>query len=159
MPARLLAALVAVAAVTAVTACGGGGGSACAEPVRERLDPNSALHLLPGADVPPFSTHPPTSGAHQLGNWPTGLLDGPIDEPVQVALLEAGEVLVQYDGLDDAEREELERLARLPQVTIAPNDDLPAAVVATAWTYKQTCSAVDVDALRGFVRAHAGKGA
>jgi hypothetical protein len=43
-------------------------------------------------------------------------------------------------------------------VTVAPNPDLPARVVATAWTYKQRCSAVDVGALQTFIRDHAGVG-
>jgi hypothetical protein len=161
VPARPLVLVVALA-VAVTSACGGGGDSACADEVRERLDPNSAQHLLPGAAPPAYTTDPPTSGAHQLGNWPTGVLDEPIDAPVQVALLEGGEVLLQYRprALGAAARDDLERLAnRLPNVTVAPNGDLPAPVVATAWTYKQTCGAVDVDALRGFVRAHAGKGA
>ena len=162
MPARPLVLVVALA-VGVTSACGGGGGdSACADEVRERLDPTSAQHLLPGAERPTYATNPPTSGAHQLGDWPTGVLDEPIDEPVQVALLEGGEVLLQYRPRDlaAAARDDLERLAnRLPNVTVAPNGDLPAAVVATAWTFKQTCRGVDVDVLRGFVRAHAGKGA
>lgn len=162
MPARLLALVVALA-VGATSACGGGSGDfECADEVREPLDPNSAQHLLPGAERPTDATNPSTSGAHHLADWPTGVLDEPIDEPVQVALLEGGEVLLQYRPRDlgAAARDDLERLAnRLPNVTVAPNRDLPAAVVATAWKYKQTCRGVDVDALRGFVRAHAGKGA
>jgi hypothetical protein len=150
-------------AVTVVSACGGGGGdAACADEVHERLDPNSAQHLLPGAERPTYTSNPPTSGAHNVGSFPTGVLDTRIDEPVQVTLLEGGEVLLQYRPRDlrPSARDSLERLAnRLPNVTVAPNPDLPAPVVATAWTYKQTCRGVDVDALRGFVRAHAGKGA
>jgi hypothetical protein len=151
---------VAALALAALAGCGGGSDAACADEVQERLDGNSAQHLLPGAEPPTYTTHPPTSGAHQLGAWPTGVLDGSMPEPVQVALLEGGEVLVQYRGLDGGERRALESFAsRLSRVTVAPNPDLPDRVVATAWTYKQTCSAVDTDALRRFVRAHAGKGA
>ncbi len=81
-------------------------------------------------------------------------------EPVQVALLEGGEVLVQYRDLDAGERRDVEALARrLSRLTVAPNPDLPDRVVATAWTYKQTCDGVDTDALARFVRSHAGKGA
>lgn len=166
MPPRRFAA-VAVALTlfaTTVTACGGGGGgsdSACAPEVRERLDPNSIQHLLPGASIPPYETHPPTSGAHQVGAWPTGVLTEPIRDPVQVAMLEGGEVLVQYGpGVAAADRKDLEAFARRnAHVTVAPNDDLPTAIVATAWTYKQTCTRVDTGALGRFVRAHAGKGA
>lgn len=148
--------------VATLTACSGGGSdSACAPEVRERLDPNSIQHLLPGAPIPTYQTHPPTSGAHQVGAWPTGVLTDPIRAPVQVAMLEGGEVLVQYGpDVDAADRKELAAFAeRNAHVTVAPNDDLPTAIVATAWTYKQTCTGVDTGALGRFVRAHAGKGA
>lgn len=166
MPARPFTAAVALAVALAslVTACGGSGSdSACGPDVRERLDPNSIQHLLPGAPIPPYNTHPPTSGAHQVGAWPTGVLADPIRDPVQVAMLEGGEVLVQYaPDLGAADRRDLEAFARRnAHVTVAPNSELPAGtpVVVTAWTYKQTCTAVDTDALGRFVRAHAGKGA
>ena len=160
MPVRLLAAVA--IALSLLSGCGGDGAdSACAPAVRERLDPNSIQHLLPGASIPPYETHPPTSGAHQVGAWPTGVLTDPIRDPVQVAMLEGGEVLVQYGpAVAAADRRDLEAFARRnAHVTVAPNADLPAPIVATAWTYKQTCTGVDTGALGRFVRAHAGKGA
>jgi hypothetical protein len=165
VPRRLSVGLVALAALvtTSTAACSSGGGSdsACAPEVRERLDPNSIQHLLPGAPIPSYETHPPTSGAHQVGAWPTGVLTDPIRDPVQVAMLEGGEVLVQYGpDVAAADRRDLEAFARrTAHVTVAPNENLPTAIVATAWTYKQTCTAVDTGALGRFVRAHAGKGA
>ena len=48
-------------------------------------------------------------------------------------------------------------LYRLPSV--APNPDLHAPVVATAWTAKLTCTDVDRAALKKFVQTFAGKGA
>jgi hypothetical protein len=160
VPARVLAAVV--VALSLLSGCSGGGSdSACGPEVRERLDPNSIQHLLPGASIPAYETHPPTSGAHQVGAWPTGVLTDPIRDPVQVAMLEGGEVLVQYGpGVATSERKDLEAFARRnAHVTVAPNADLPTAIVATAWTYKQTCTGVDTGALGRFVRAHAGKGA
>jgi hypothetical protein len=174
---RRLATLALVATLGA-TACGDGGGAAapatsppttappatsttapatCTE-VRERLDPASAQHLLPGAPEPRYLTDPPTSGAHAVGTLPTGALDAPIPRPVQVAILEAGGVIVQYAGLPPADIERLRALAG-GDVRVAPADRLPAPVVATAWTWKLTCSAVDPAALQRFVAAHAGKGA
>jgi hypothetical protein len=38
-----------------------------------------------------------------------------------------------------------------PEVVIAPNPDLPAPVVATAWLHKLTCDGVDRAALEAFV--------
>jgi hypothetical protein len=72
-------------------------------------------------------------------------------------VLETGGVLLQHRDLTAAERRRLEKLAGR-RVTVAPNPDLPARVVATAWTYKRVCDGVDVSVLRAFVTAHAGKG-
>jgi drug/metabolite transporter (DMT)-like permease len=130
----------------------------CDNAVRERLDSRSDQHLLGGAPDPTYRTNPPTSGPHRVGAWPTGALHEPIQLSKQVAMLEGGAVLLQYRGLRTDEQRRLEALAS-DTVTVAPGRDLPARIVATAWTWKQTCRAVDVTRLRGFVRAHGGKGA
>jgi hypothetical protein len=44
------------------------------------------------------------------------------------------------------------------RVVVAPNPDLPAPVVATAWLHKRTCTEPDVDALQAFVDARVGHG-
>lgn len=153
---------VLAAAALALAACGGSSdaeGRACANEVHEALDPNSGQHLLPGAPAPRFASNPPTSGPHMLGKWPTGVLHEPIARPVQVALLEVGEVLVQYRP-GDVDPAPLEALAEeQPRLTVAPNPTLPTPVAATAWTYKLECRRVSVPDLRRFVEAHAGKGA
>jgi hypothetical protein len=150
----LAAALVLVAG----SACGDGGGDAdgaCGPVVREALDPSSPRHLLPGAPEPDYATDPPTSGAHSSGRPPEGVLDASLSRPDQVAVLETGRVLLQYDPdeISAPDRRRIERLAG-DDVTVAPNPDLPEAVVATAWTVKQTCTRADPDALAEFVEAH-----
>ncbi|HWW45244.1 MAG TPA: DUF3105 domain-containing protein, partial [Acidimicrobiia bacterium] len=93
----LVAAATAVGLLTSV-ACSGGGASAggCGAPHHDLLDVRSTIHLLPGAPEPPYSTDPPTSGAHRVGYYPRGLNASPIARPTQVALLEKGFVVVQY---------------------------------------------------------------
>jgi hypothetical protein len=83
--------------------------------------------------------------------------DEPLPRPIQVGLLEAGKVLLQHGDLPPAAQTSLESLAS-DGVVVAPNADLPAPVVATAWLTKMTCTSVDVDALDAFIAAHAGKG-
>jgi hypothetical protein len=129
--------------------------SQCATAVQERLDPRSTLHLFPGAAEPTYTSDPPTSGPHRLGSHPSGVVDNPIARPVQVAMLEAGDVLVQYR--DPRDRAALVALAS-GHVTVAPNGSLAAPVVATAWTWKLTCRGPDVAALRTFARRHVGSG-
>jgi hypothetical protein len=43
-------------------------------------------------------------------------------------------------------------------VYVAPNPDLPALVVATAWVHTLRCSEVDAGALEDFVSQFAGQG-
>jgi hypothetical protein len=130
----------------------------CGDDQPQAIDPSSSQHLLPGAPEPAYTTNPPTSGAHAPGNHPTGVLTAPIAKPAQVAMLEAGGVLIQYDDIPAAELRELESIVSEHEgVTIAPNDTLTRPVVATAWTYRMLCSAVDKTALESFVKAHAGK--
>ena len=157
MAPRLVSALL-VAGVL-LPACGGGSGrssSACGPDVREPLDSRSTQHIFPGAPEPTYLTDPPTSGPHRVGAAPTGAVTDPIDRPLQVHMLETGTVLVQYR--DSALAAKLMPLAGR-DVVVAPNPALPAAVIATAWTVKMTCSGVDSPALRAFAKAHAGKGA
>ena len=160
--------MAAVALALLAAGCGGeqdpslGGGTAttvprCSAVVEEPLDPASGQHVLPGAPAPTYSTDPPTSGAHAVGTFPTGVLQAPIDRPVQVGMLEGGAVLLQYNDLSADERSALEALATGP-VTVAPNPGLTARVVATAWRFKQSCQALDVPTLSQFVSDHGGKG-
>jgi hypothetical protein len=144
-----------VVTLTTVSACGGGSSSsACEQPIREELDPASLTHVIDPATAR-FKTDPPTSGPHVSGAVPTGLVDEPIPGAVQVAILEGGDVVVQYRDLTGADLDEVKLFAG-DQVVVAPNPDLPAEVVATAWTYKLTCTALDIDAIETFIADHAG---
>ncbi len=130
---------------------------ACGPVTPERLDPSSALHLLPGAPEPSYQSDPPTSGPHLSGLPPTGVLSAAIDRPTQVLVLETGGVLIQHRDLTEEETAQVSSLAT-DQVVVAPNPALPAPVVATAWLAKQTCEGVDLDALEQFVQDHVGQG-
>ena len=77
---------------------------------------------------------------------------------MQVGILEAGHVLVQYRGLDDAALAEVRALAG-KEVVVAPDPDLrPGQVVATAWVYKRTCTGVDQTGLGQFITERHGHG-
>ena len=144
-------------------ACGRGGGEeavprkACDPVSEEPLDPRSTQHLLPGAPEPAYQGDPPTSGPHLVGVAPAGVLHEPLPRPVQVAVLEAGGVVVQHHGLADRERARVEELADGQAVVVSPAPRLPAPVVATAWRHRLTCRGVDVGALRAFVAAYRGR--
>ncbi len=142
-----------------VAGCGdsGDGASGCRRPTREALDPGYLRHVLGDEDLE-YTSDPPTSGPHQPGPGVGGIVSEPLTRPVQVGILEGGDVLLQHDGsLGDGERDELEALAG-DRVVVAPNPDLGDAVVATAWLFKQTCASVDVDALEEFIADRVGNG-
>jgi uncharacterized membrane protein len=174
-----LALLVAVGMVALLAACGtddGGSEAAtttstppttattasalpgvCGPVEEEPFDPSSSLHVLATAPEPEYLTDPPTSGPHLTGRVPEGVPAEPLSRPAQVLLLEHDGVLLQHRDLDPADRAELEALAG-PDVVVAPNPDLPAAVVATVWLHKQTCETLDLDALRTFAEERGGQG-
>ena len=133
--------------------------AACGPIKTEPLDPNFLIHVLPGATGLHYRTDPPTSGPHQPAPRLARVQQRPLPRPVQVGLLEAGDVLVQYRGLDRADIDRLQKLAG-DHVVVAPNPDLPSRyrVVATGWIHKRTCTAVDTGALGDFVRQRGGKG-
>lgn len=149
--------LVLLVLTACLAACGGDEEVACGPVTREALDPNSGLHVLPGQDVPEFTTDPPTSGAHYSLPTPTGAVDEPVDRPLQVTALEGGQVLVQHRDLSDTDVASLEDLGS-EVVVVAPNPDLPDPVVLTAWITKQTCSGVDLDTAESFIEDQQGRG-
>lgn len=145
--------------VSSAVGCSSSTSSACGPGIREALDPNSLVHVLPGAPTPHYESTPPTSGAHQPTPPITGVQTAPIAPQVQVGILEQGRVLLQYRGLDPTDIRALRELAS-PMVVVAPARSLPgkSTVVATAWVTKQSCDRLDVPTLEKFVISHKGKG-
>ena len=145
--------------VSSAVGCSGSTASACGPQIREALDPNSLVHVLPGAPTPRYESSPPTSGAHQPTPPITGVQTTPIAPQVQVGILEQGRVLLQYRGLDPAGERALRELAS-PTVVVAPARSLPgkSTVVATAWVTKQSCNRLDVPTLEKFVASRVGNG-
>lgn len=157
---RLVPLICVVVAAASLAACGSGdGGSAACGPVRrESLDSAYLVHVLDDDRPVQYTSNPPTSGPHKPTPATGGVLDEPISKPIQVGVLERGDVLLQYrPSLDAADRSTLEGFAE-DRVTVAPNPDLDDAVVATAWLYKRSCSDVDPDAIEQFVADRVGKG-
>lgn len=132
--------------------------STCGPIIREALDPAYVVHVLGEPTDVTYRSEPPTSGPHQPGPEAGGVLARPLSRPRQVGILEQGGILIQHlPDLASPAVEQLESLAG-PGVVVAPNADLPAPIVATAWTYKRTCDAVDLASLRQFVAQRGGKG-
>lgn len=156
--------LVLLAVTVAFTVTGGSNGSsnaaeaaACTPAVVEPLDPSSVVRLLPNAAAPTYDSDPPTSGAFQVGAQSPPVSTVELTPSVQVGLLAQGTVLFQYRDLDASALAQLQTLAG-DGVVVAPNATLTSPVVATAWRKKQTCTAVDINALRQFATLNADQG-
>lgn len=157
-PPVVTAALLVLA--VAVAGCGDDDGASggCDPITREALDSAYLVHVLGTETDVDYTSDPPTSGPHQPSPPVDGVVTEPIIRPIQVGILERGDVLVQHDpDLAAADVEELRTLAG-PRVIVAPNPDLPAPVVATAWTYKRSCRAVDLAELEEFATERVGNG-
>jgi len=151
--------LVLVLVTAVVGGCSGSdtGAAACGPTRREPLDPAYLVHVVGNEEIE-YTSDPPTSGPHQPGPAVQGVVDVPISRPVQVGILERGDVLLQHDpDLRGTGRADLEALAG-DRVVVAPNPDLRDEVVATAWLFKRTCRTVDAAALQEFVQEHVGQG-
>jgi len=131
----------------------------------ETVPIQGGAHLLGDQPPPvPYTSVPPTSGWHRSGE-PAGEVHGsgdPLPEPAQVAVLEAGAVVVTYRGLAPDERGRLEQVAQLDhpgRVTVTPYDRLAEGEVAfTAWGTLQRCRGLDTEALAAFVATYAAPG-
>jgi len=86
------------------------------------------------------------------------VVENPIARPVQVGILERGDVLIQHRlDLGADALASLETLAG-ERTVVAPNPDLADPVVATAWLFKRTCQTVEVAALEQFANERVGQG-
>lgn len=153
-----LRAITAATLAVGALGCGSDAASGCGPIRREALDSEYLVHVI-DVDAPvEYASDPPTSGPHQPSPPVSGVVDAPIPRPIQVGILERGDVLIQHRPDLDADALEALRSLAATGVVIAPAPDLPDPVVATAWVHKRSCAEVDVDALQAFVDERLGKG-
>jgi hypothetical protein len=97
----------------------------------------------------------PTSGTDRGGPL-CGWRGAPVPPEQQVATLASGVVLVQHGPSATGEdRRVLGALSARDRVAIAPNPDLDAAVVATAWRHRMPLDRARTELLEAFVTGHA----
>lgn len=119
-------------------------------------------HLLGDRPPPvPYSSTPPTSGWHASGVFTIGVHppDGPLPEPKQVSVLEAGGGVVTHGGLPEADRRRLEDHVRTRydgRVAVTPYAELEGGEVAlAAWGALQRCERLDLSTVDAFVATYA----
>ena len=123
-------------------------------------------HLVGDQEPPvPYNSSPPASGWHTSGGELFGVADEsrPLREPEQVAILEAGGIVITYNGLETSEVEPLATLVtkNFPgQAALTHYDGLePGQMALTAWGRLQLCSPPDPAAASAFIEAYATAGA
>ena len=128
----------------------------------EMPDLQGGDHLIGDIEPPvPYSSTPPTSGWHSSGAFDIQIqaADDPLTEPEQVSALEAGAVIVTYNGVDQGDVAAVEQHVAdryAGRVAVTPYDKLAVGAVAlSAWGVLQRCDGVDLDALDAFVAAYA----
>jgi hypothetical protein len=147
---------------------------ACATPARPpaavtRADPVEAAYPDEGHEhIPfpafphaPYGSNPPTSGPHTPYVAPWGVHDKPVANEVLVHNLEHGGVVLGYRCADCPDVvKALTALAEgYPMVVVAPNPDLPAPVVASAWRHTLAVQRLDAQgrrAIAAFLARHHG---
>ena len=133
-----------------IVGCGSNDAAATCVELREPEDQASGRHVLSGGTVE-YQTDPPTSGPHIAGPTPAGVLDASVPPEIQMRLLESGGVMVQHDdSVIGAELEQLRSVGSSTFVVAPAASKLPARIIATAWTWKLSCSAVDLLTLKDF---------
>ena len=153
------AALVLVA-VAVLTACSSGAPEP--EPLPDQLDGVEQFGDLSTehTDEPvEYDQLPPVGGAH-LPRWlACDVYDEPVPNEAAVHSMEHGAVWITYDPeLPEDEVASLAALTDLDQqyVLVSPFEDLPSAVVASAWGHQLQIDGADDPRLRMFVETFAG---
>lgn len=131
--------------------------------VFSRTDPRRAATLLLGDQVltepeGEATSAPAPSTGDRAGGPSCGVVAEPVDAQVQVDALAAGVVVVQYREASDGGAITEAVADRPTEVLVAPNPDIDAPVVATAWGRRLRLDRADGALLRAFVTAHAGIG-
>ena len=133
--------------------------------LRLDLEDEGSNHLGQDAEPPKYGTNPATSGDHDASAQADGAYAEQPDEKHVVHSFEHGRVAIQYSpDLTEADQLLLKGLFdESPDgMLLLPNDDMPYAVAATAWTQLIGCDsfegAATIDALRDFRDIYRGNG-
>ncbi|MDZ4718974.1 MAG: DUF3105 domain-containing protein [Roseiflexaceae bacterium] len=132
-------------------------------------DSGPSLHLqTPNDPLPvPYNSNPPTSGYHWGGGVaPWGVQTKPISDTITVHNIEHGGVIIHYrEGLDQPMIDKLSDLTRdlqrqNPCIILVPRPSatLDVPIALTAWNYLLKLDAFDEASVRGFFKAHVGRG-
>lgn len=125
---------------------------------------------LPGPnDLPPvpWNSNPPTSGYHWGGGTaPWGVQTQPLSDTMTVHNIEHGGVIIHYrQGLDQASVDQLTNISRTllsqnPCLILVPRpaNQIDSPIVLTSWNYLMRLDTPNEEAIRGFFRAHVGRG-
>lgn len=101
-----------------------------------------------------YETSPPVSGRHAPGIQPCGLFGQPIQNEIQVHMLEHGAVGVQYRP--DLDIEDIRRIEAIVEdypshVFSAPYSEIETPIAVTSWARIMRLDSFDEDSIREYV--------
>jgi hypothetical protein len=126
------------------------------------LDAETVEAVIAGERAgPEYNSDPPTSGARSELWARCGIYRQEVPDVYQVASLARGTVIIQYRSTFAADgRDTVEQIGRglESRVIVAPNSNLDAPVVLTAWGAMMRLSFVDPARMGAFVDQYGGQG-
>ena len=121
--------------------------------------------VVAGQEHPDYNTQPPTSGWHYAidsSDLHWGKHEEQLEDEVQVAYLELGAVLVQYNCVDPCPvlEEALENVTnRYPEgVVLAPFSGMESTIAVTSWGWIYELENFDDSRIDDFIQSHINKG-
>jgi len=118
-------------------------------------------HIEVGEVHPPYNTIPPTSGWHYDTPAPWAVSNQPIPNEIQVANLEKGGVLLQYNCPNECDEivQNLNVVAsRYPHTIVAPYPTMNSKIALTAWGWIDKFDEYNEDRIFEFIEAHINNG-
>ena len=120
-----------------------------------------STHIEIDQTHPPYNTIPPTSGWHYDDPAPWIVTDVPIPNEKQVANLEKGGVLLQYNCPNECEDiiQNLNVVAsRYPHIIVAPYPTMDSKLALTAWGWIDKFDEYNEDRIFEFIESHIDNG-
>jgi hypothetical protein len=134
----------------------------CSEVQEPKVQPSQVV--VPDEEHEPYSSTPPTSGAHYAVPMSPAIYWAPDDPEAAVANLAVGDVVVWHSGFDTLEEQnEMKGLFvyfRSEDILAVPGDDLGlrGRIVLTAWGKLQVCEEFSGEAIHRFFDEYRGQG-
>jgi len=117
-----------------------------------------AKHIETGAEHPPYSSNPPTSGWHYAGAASWGSYDKELLDEQVIHNLEHDGVWISYKDIDEETKTKLEEITESnPKIILTPRSKNDAPIALASWGRLLNLEEFDEVAIMNFIKAAKGK--